>query len=533
VKNLVGFIKDQMDKIQVFVESVEDSKTPMIYFILTFLFAVTLRNFFDTITDTTVSLETRFSIGLHGVPILSFIENTLWYINLALILVIVLHFASRVRVDRILRLVLPGFLVLLTVSFVDFILSGGVGFDQSYMLPELHRDVLLRWVTFSIPYHGRGVTPGMITESMIVMIALFGYIYIKTRSIVRGLVFTYLAYTATFFWGAMPFALKSFLGLFGLEYLPTPLLSMSFMMLISLPLGILLYYLYNRDYFVTLLRDIPVFRVLHYELMFILGIFLGMNIFHKTFEITVDNLFQWFFTPIAVFFAGVCSLIVNNLHDYPIDEVSNVSRSTVTGAIPLTHYKQLAIVSFILAFLYSVVVSFVAAFLIIVGIGNYFLYSAPPFRLKRVPFFSKFFISLNSLLLVLVGYYYVTGTTDIPLIIFLFFLVGFTAFINFIDIKDYEGDKKAGILTIPTMLGLKKGKFLIGLFFLLGYIGMASLLKDIVFSIFMLIVGVSQFLLINRRNYDEKPVFALYLLSLVVFILYTTMYPLSFEGFTP
>lgn len=531
IESIRNIFNNYMDKSKIFVESVENSRIPIIYFIFTFLFIVTLRNFFDTVTDTTVSLPTKFSIGLHTVPILNFVENTFWYINLAFILIIVIYIAVRERLDKIIHLVLPGFIVLLIVPTVDFILSMGKGFNQSYMLPEIHSDIILRWLTFSIPYHGEGVTPGMITESMIVMFALSGYIYIKTKSIIRCIIFTYLAYTATFFWGAMPFALKLFLGLFNLEYLPIPIISISFMMLIMLFLGTITYYLYNKKYFVTLLKDIPVFRVIHYELMFILGIFLGMNIFHRSFIITNENLFQWFFTPIAIIFAGIFSLIVNNLYDHRIDEISNINRSTVTGAIPIFHYKQLAVLMFSLALLYSVVVNPVTVFLIFLGIGNYFLYSAPPFRLKRIPFFSKFFISLNSFILVLLGYYYATGTTDIPIEIFLFFLIGFTAFINFIDIKDYEGDMKAGIKTLPTLLGLKKSKLLIGFFFLLGYIVMAIFVNDLLYSSFMIIFGIVEFFLINRENYDERPVFSIYLFSLILFILYIANNTLIFPGF--
>ena len=140
---------------------------------------------------------------------------------------------------------------------------------------------------------------------------------------------------------------------------------------------------------------------------------------------------------------------------------------------------------------------------------------------------------MNSLLLVILGYYYVTGTTEIPLEVFLFFLVGFTAFINFIDIKDYEGDKKAGIKTIPTLLGLKRSKLLIGLFFLLGYISMSIFLNDLLYSSFMIIFGVVEFFLINRENYDERPVFLIYLLSLIIFIIYIANNPIVFPGFNP
>ncbi|RLF40263.1 MAG: hypothetical protein DRN12_05780 [Thermoplasmata archaeon] len=521
-----------LEKSREFVESIENSKIPIIYFILTFIFIGSLRNFFDTITDTTVSLPTKFSIGLHDFSFLNFVSNSFWYIGVVCVIGIILHLATKERIEKIFRLVLPGTIVLLTVPFTDFILSMGKGFNQSYMLPDVHGDFILRWLTLSLPYGGTGVTPGMKVETMVLLFGFFGYIYLKTRSIIRSAFFSFITYSGIFFWGTMPFGLKFFLNIFNLEYLPTPILSARFMLIFLSIFGVIIYYLYNKNYFISLLHDLPILRVLHYELMFVLGIFLGMNIFHKSFVLTSDNLFRLIFTPIAIVFAGIASLVVNNLHDYDIDKISNIRRSTITGTIPINHYKQLAIIAFFLASLYTFILDFTSFFLIFLLIGSYFLYSAPPFRLKRIPFFSKFFISLNSLLLVLLGYYYATGTTDIPIEVFLFFLIGFTAFINFIDLKDYEGDKKAGIKTLPTLLGLKKSKLIIGLFFLLGYIGMAIFVNELLYSSFMIVFGIVEFFLINRKNYDEKPVFLIYLLSLIIFIIYIAYNPLTFPGFS-
>ncbi len=100
---------------------------------------------------------------------------------------------------------------------------------------------------------------------------------------------------------------------------------------------------------------------------------------------------------------------------------------------------------------------------------NYFLYSMPPLQLKRVTFFSKLLISLNSLILVLLGQLFHSGDFGLPLNIIIFFFVCVTATLNFIDLKDYEGDKNAGIKTLPVALGLDRSKKVIGLFFFISY----------------------------------------------------------------
>ncbi|RLF39716.1 MAG: hypothetical protein DRN00_01195, partial [Thermoplasmata archaeon] len=110
--------------------------------------------------------------------------------------------------------------------------------------------------------------------------------------------------------------------------------------------------------------------------------------------------------------------------------------------------------------------------------------------------------------------------TDIPSKIILFVLVVFTACTNFVDIKDYEGDRKAGIKTLPTILNLKRSKVIISLFFVIGYLALAISMMDIHFLVGSIIFSLLVSFAINRKNYEEKYVFIVYLSSLVLFIIY-------------
>jgi 4-hydroxybenzoate polyprenyltransferase len=162
-------------------------------------------------------------------------------------------------------------------------------------------------------------------------------------------------------------------------------------------------------------------------------------------------------------------------------------------------------------------VHFRAFFFILLFCGNYFLYSMPPLRLKRIPFFSKLFISLNSLILVLLGYATVCGSfTGFPKLLIAYFLVLFTAAINFIDIKDFEGDRENGIGTLPVLLGLKRAKVVIGMFVMVTYLALILIFKKPYVLVPLGILGSLQFALINRKQYSENLVFAVYLLSLIL-----------------
>ncbi len=513
-------IEEIKSKIQSFIITQENSNVPLIYYFLTFLFIVSLRNFFDTITDTTVSLQTHFSIGLDKISLINIISNTFWYIGLASIIIIITYFTVKERIDKISRLILPGFVVLFCVSFIDILLSFGHGFNQSYGLPGVHNDILLRWITFSIHYSDMGMTPGMKTEIFFITATFFGYVYFKKQSIIRSTISAFIVYSAIFFWGCFPFAIKAFVELFKIEYYLTSDLVFNFVLLLLLILGPITYYLYNKQFLMRIIKDMDPLRIAHYILLFFIGIAIGLYTTTNEFILTSENLFQWFFAPAAIIFAGIFALVINGLADKKIDKISNPNRSFIDGTISITHFKQIGIISFILAVLYSAAVDYVTFFIILLVMGNYFIYSAPPLRLKRIPVFSKFFISLNSLILLILGYYYIIGDTNVHYRIVLAFLIGFTILINFIDLKDYKGDLHAGIKTIPTLIGFKRSQILFGLLFLFGYIIFAISFENIYLIGIMVILGFIQFILTNRPVYKEKYVFGTYVLTMIIVLIF-------------
>lgn len=497
-----------LTKIKEIITILESNKIPFHYFILTFFFAITLRYFLEIFSDEDAEiLLTRYS------------HYYLFGICLAFALIILFYFATKEKIEKISRVILPSFLILISVPILDLILSLGKGYNVAYMQPGIHKNMLLRFFTFFGPFNGIGITPGMRIEITLVIIASFLYFLIKKQSIIRSLIFSLLTYSLIFISLAMPFVYTAFLKIFGLEATLTELSVRNFYLLLIFILGIWLFYLYNKRYFIEIIKDIRPFRLLHFELMFILGIVLAKFLFSYTIQLTQDTLLYWFLIIVAILFAWLFSVITNNMVDYDIDKITNKTRPSVSKKIPIEHYKKISWIFLIFAIVYSSAVNFITLFLILLFIGNYFLYSMPPFRLKRIPFFSKLFISLNSLVLVILGYSFVTEELNIPWIITAFFLIGFTAVINFIDIKDYRGDKEAGIKTIPTIFGLRKSKIIIGSFFLFLYPLTYFIIKKRYLIIPLIILGIIQFFLINRKNYSEKPVFIVYLASIIMLII--------------
>jgi 4-hydroxybenzoate polyprenyltransferase len=115
------------------------------------------------------------------------------------------------------------------------------------------------------------------------------------------------------------------------------------------------------------------------------------------------------------------------------------------------------------------------------------------------------------------GYVFVRNNLILfPHVIVLFFVIFITAVMNFIDLKDYEGDKEAGIKTLPVIMGLRYSKIFIGLFFLITYIAAYWIFKFPSYGYLFIIAGLIQFYLINRENYSEKPIFVVYFITLIL-----------------
>lgn len=502
-----------LERFKGIIEKLENSRTPFYYFVLSFLFVTFVRSFFECFSDTD---------PFGALKLILITDYTLSYIVFATAIILLVHLVTKTELIKVAKVILPGFIVLISVPINDLIMSGGKGYDIAYLLPEIHGNLLHRFLTFFGEFYssGMGATPGIRVEIAFVLLAFFVYFYIKKINFIKNLFSVFAIYSIIFSVFAVPYFISFLLKILKLELEHPQILTVNLFPLILFLIGILLFYFADRNYFKVILKDIRLFRLFHYEMMFFVGVFVAYKICDPVF--TVSIFFSFLFVPISIVFAWLYSVMTNNIEDYEIDKISNQQRPLIKKEVDSALYNKTAWSFFFLALIYAGFVNFVSFFVILLFIGNYFLYSMPPFRLKRIPFFSKTFIALNSLVLVMLGFSIVSGVTieNIPVSGPLFFslLLVLTAMINFIDIKDYDGDKKEGIKTLPVLLGLKRSKILISIFFGVPYLLVFLIAKDLMTLIIFFLLGVFQVYLINRVDYKEKYVFTIYLLSIFYLI---------------
>ncbi len=509
-----------------FILSLENTEIPFSYFLLTFLFTVTMRNFLEVFScGTSISSD--------------FIHYYLFYISLCLSMILLFYFATGEDIVKISRVILTGFFIIISPPILDIILTSGKGYILAYLLPGLHHNIILKFFTFFGPFEDTGVSAGIRIEVALVMIASFTYFIIKTGKILRSIFFVFLVYTLIFIYISIPFfilpvfyllsgaTIDDIINIFSSYRQVTDLFVIFFnhiFIFLSLIVFLVIVYLHRKEYVISLLKDLRFFRLIHFELMFVGGIIVGaFSSFHisvKEAILSPEKFFPFLFTIFSIMMAWLFSVITNNIEDRNIDSVSNRERPNVTEKIPSKIYKTTGWIVLSLSVISAISVNFSIFFLIFLFIGNYFLYSMPPVRCKRVIFFSKLVPSINSFIMLLTGYVFLCDSLRFfPRELVFFFLIFVTASMNFIDIKDYEGDKIGRIKTLPVLMGLEKSKLLTGLFFLISYIAASYLLDVPPYGYLLIILGAVQFFLINRKHYSEKPVFIVYFITLILTVI--------------
>jgi len=213
--------------------------------------------------------------------------------------------------------------------------------------------------------------------------------------------------------------------------------------------------------------------------------------------------------------------MLNDAEDYEIDILTNKGRALVNNLFSKGQLVNFSLWLFLAAVIFALGVNVPTAFFTLVVIANSCLYSLPPLRLKRIPVFSKLFISSTSLVLVMLGYLFSEGEIlQFPQVITWYFLIFVTLAMNLIDIKDYAGDKNAGIKTLPVIFGLKIAKIMTGGFILAAYCALGLALLDSRILLVAAILGILQFILITSRTFREKPVLLTHLAGMALLFLY-------------
>jgi hypothetical protein len=366
------------EKIIVFVEN---PHIPFLNYFLLFLSSVTLRTFLEIFSDRAVVYFRFFPsdrliyLSVWQSLAISFMHYYVFWVTLILTLGIIFYFITREDVGKILRTLLAFSFVLNITPLFDLIITAGRGgLDIAYVYPKNILNLL------PIP---KSLTPGMALTSITGFILSFIYCRVKTNSLKKGLLGALGIYILLVVTSLIPFLLK--------VRHPVPIIRAQ-LIIVFIELVLIFFWL-KKQYFLALIKDVRYYRMLHFVSMFILGVILSGEPVTKVLLLNLD---VFLLTFIAVSLSWIASVIFNNIEDLEIDKISNMNRPLVTHKIPQNDYRRIGIGAACLSGIFALGVNFQTLFFAYLLMGNALLVSLPPLRFKRIPIFSKLFISLSS-----------------------------------------------------------------------------------------------------------------------------------------
>lgn len=486
------------------------------------------------------SASSRAATGIIIFDASTLIHYALWFLADALALVLVVSWCTGKSVVRVAALAPYMFTIVWLSPVFDLILSGGKGFVMAYIFQPLQQ-LGVSFVTYFGPQLVPGITPGIRLEVACLLLVIFWYALMVTRSMARAALTVVLSYAITFFFLSLPsliassaFSVKEVLWFWrinvsswnvGAHLLPSVLSSsLQFDFLFNMALAQIIYVAAGGLIALWWWRAAPracraVFgnsrweRVTHYLALAGLGILLGLQASGSTFRWTWLDGVSIVALMLAVYCAWMWAVGVNDLADVAIDKVSNTHRPLIQGAASARVVKQASVVFFVWAILGGALLGghvFIGLLMFIVGNG---LYSARPFRFKIFSAFASTLLAAGCLGVVLAGFFITSATqrfTAVPLPWVLLVFFGFTLGLHMKDVKDIAGDARSNIPTLLTRLGAYRGKQVVGLLLALSFC-LAPIFLALPHLWFTSVpAAVLSYVFVNRQPYRELTLFLLY-----------------------
>jgi 4-hydroxybenzoate polyprenyltransferase len=478
-----------------------------------------IRHFLDMFSDIGRS---NFSLGINSF----LLHHPLFFLVMIISSTLILHLIIKEKISKTLNFVISIFPLILLAPFIDLILFKGANLDYilinswSELLPYLQN-------LFNFNINQPGVTPGMLTWSLLFVLSASYYVYYKTKNLSK----TIISFILNLVLGILLAILPSLLNIIAKEklFLPSTIFTRVYdihqqiasILLIAFCLLLISYFfLYNKNKFYYFIEYLSLTRIIQNLLLLNFGILIALS---------TNYFFEWsFFNSIFVLLANILLMLlwilikgINDYHDIIEDKISNKKNPYISSIIEFNELKTIYSVILYLILSISFLLNYEIFLLTMVVLSIGFIYSSPPIRLKKYVFIAHLAIGIVSGIVYLMGLFLIRN--DAPLesqqINFFYSIVLlFSLIMHIKDLKDYKGDKKAKNYTLPTLLGLQKSKIVISLFILVSLFLINLIVK--INSIFFptVLCGIFMIFFINKKKYNETPIFLIFFIYILVFV---------------
>ncbi|MGC9598888.1 MAG: UbiA family prenyltransferase [Minisyncoccia bacterium] len=467
-------------------------------------------------------------------------------------LVLYLFIPDLTKITKFLFFGLP---IIWLPPIVDLIVSHGGGYHIAYIFPE---NIGALWNDFlrmggSSPLGG--VTPGLRAELIAILAGSLAYAFVKTKSVIKSIGAAFSMYLVWFFlfvfpaliaaaarlWaGGSPVApLLSSLtsGFLSSHLLPNfikPNLLPSYVHATEIGFNIgtaAIFYLFdfiliaywaflcNPRTVAALVHNVRPGRTAYYLGMIVLGVIIAEKLGPASAFTSWVDFVLFLVLLLAYFSAFLFAVGMNDLADVKIDRISNSHRPLPSGILREADIANSNVFFLTSSLIGGFISGYWTLFAIAVFTAAYYIYSAPPLRLKRIPFISTFLIAIATLGTLMAGFYFADANklvSDFPIRLVALILICITLAVNFKDIKDVAGDRADNVWTIPVIFGEERGKQIVGILLAAAFLAVPVILANWLLFLPSLAAAILGYIFSIAKNYREWKIFVLYFLYLAV-----------------
>lgn len=479
--------------------------------------------------------------GFLPIDLSTLVHYTLFYLAAILLSVWLVSLALSIDASAMTRALIFVLPIMWTAPLIDIAFGGA---RMTYIFSADVYQIGLYLVTYFGSFSDTGVTIGQRLELVVLILLFAAYSYAQTRRRTAALAAAGLQYLLLFALACMPSVLMLLLpghdlvrgfqdsliahsaaypadlgyGLRTVEVFFNTVMSQILYILLCIA-GIGWLSRVDAGMLQAVKQNLRPERMAHFVIMAVLGGLLAVHMGAQV-QWTVFDIVTVTAALIAILFACVFAIAVNDLVDVSIDAVSNKSRPLVTGALSPAQMRQVGGVSAGMTLFGGLALGPYSLFFLGVFTAAYYVYSAPPLRLKRIPVFSSSLIGLASLSMLLLGFYLVAPDQQLatfPADIGILVVLAMTLITNVRDLKDVEGDGRAGIWTLPTLLGEARARWVMGAMTLVAYALVPLVIPVAILWPISALVGVVSWVGLVRGG-SEKLIFTSYFCYIAVLV---------------
>jgi 4-hydroxybenzoate polyprenyltransferase len=534
--------------IQKILDGIKNQPMTISQWVAGFLCVVFVRFILETFSNQTSS-------GVAPSDPYTLVHYGLFFLTALLGLICIVGYFNRdyVSTGKVLLFGLPAIWL---APVLDLIISAGKGYKMTYIMDShgaMFRDIFKFWS----PQFMQGATYGIRIEILIMLCGIGLYVWISKRNILKSLLAVLSSYIFILILALIPGILYTLTHLSGaivsnqsttLNYMlnlvinsnilhntlhesftsVTPLRFMELgfdklltqiLLIFSVIFASIWFWKIDKNKFRLILRNFRPERALFY-LSFL---FMGMGL---AFILGRGVLFSWVdgLAIISLVMSWISlwmyAVHVNDVADVKIDKISNMDRPLSQNLMTENEMREAGYIWLALALLGSWAAGFYPFFFSLIFVAVSYAYSAPPFRFKRVPVLASFLLSLICLVNALAGFFFLSvdkAVQSFPMALAVGILVMITLGINIRDMKDVEGDREEGIVTLPVLFG-QNGPRVVGICLALSFLVSPFFLASRWVYFIAVPAAIIGYWLVVRKPFREKPIFYLYFVYILIIV---------------